>query len=69
MTVIRLLVSAFIVALIVISAAGWVWNGQHQGLSAMVWGRAALVACIAAGVVGLVAIWRTRSLRPERGRP
>ncbi len=57
---IRLLISIFIAALIVIAASGWIWTGSHQPFAQMVWGRTALAACIAAGLVGLGAIWRDR---------
>jgi hypothetical protein len=60
MTIVRLLISAFIVVLIVIAAAGWIWTGEHMPTDQMLWGRAALAGCVVAGVVGLAAVWKDR---------
>jgi hypothetical protein len=61
--VIRLAISGFIVVLIALSVAGWVWAGSHQNAAQSAASRVVLSLCILAGTVGLVALWRTRTTR------
>ena len=60
MTGIRLAISAFIVLLIVVSAAGWVWTGAHQPATQAMASRIVLALGVIAGVTGLTAVWRWR---------
>lgn len=61
MTVVRLAISVFIVLLIAVSVAGWVWTGGNQPPDQWVASRVVLALSALAGALGLVAIWR-----PER---
>ena len=58
MTGIRLAISAFIVLLIVVSVAGWVWTGANQPASQAMASRVVLAIGVIAGVTGLTAVWR-----------
>jgi hypothetical protein len=59
-TAIRAAASLFILVLIVLSAMGWVWTGEHQAPDQVVAGRVVLALCAVTGVVGLIALWRWR---------
>jgi hypothetical protein len=61
--VIRALISLFILVVIALAIAGWLWAGS-QPASQSAWARAALAGCVVAGVVGLVAIWRVGGRGP-----
>ena len=50
--------SAFILVLFVIAALGWNWANTHQTPSHATASHAVLLLSAAAGVVGLVALWR-----------
>jgi predicted acyltransferase len=65
MAIVRLFISAFIVALIVIAATGWIWTGAHMPFDQMLWGRSALAVCVAAGLLGLAAIWKDRRIESQ----
>jgi hypothetical protein len=58
--VIRLAISLFIVILIGVSVTGWIWAGNHQPPAQMAASRTVLTLCVAAGIVGLTALWRVR---------
>jgi membrane protein YdbS with pleckstrin-like domain len=57
-TGIRLAISAFILVLIAVSAAGWIWTGGHQTPSQAIASRVVLALGVIAGVTGLTAVWR-----------
>lgn len=61
MTVVRILISLFVVLLIAVSIAGWVWTTSHQPPPQALASRIVLGAGIIAGVAGLAMIWRTPS--------
>lgn len=54
---IRLALTLFVLALLVLSGMGWVWTGVHQPLPQAVASRAVLALGALAACVGLVAIW------------
>lgn len=58
MTVIRVLISLFVLLLIVVSAAGWIWAGSHQPPGQATASHLVLGLGMLAGVVCLVLIWR-----------
>jgi len=51
--------SAFIGVLFVIAALGWTWAAANQSPAQALASRAVLGLSVAAGVAGLVALWRT----------
>jgi hypothetical protein len=56
---IRLAASLFILVLIGVSAMGWVWTGTQQPPAQALAGRTVLALAALAGVIGLVALWRS----------
>jgi hypothetical protein len=58
MNVVRSVISFFILVLIAVSVAGWIWAGGQPSPRAMMGSRVALAVSAVAGVVGLVAVWR-----------
>lgn len=58
MTIIRLTATLFILLLLATATMGWVWTGTHQTGGPLVAARLVLALSAAAGVVGLVALWR-----------
>ena len=58
MTVVRLLISFFVLLLIAVSAAGWIWAGSHQTPGQAVASHLVLGVGMFAGVVCLITIWR-----------
>jgi hypothetical protein len=50
--------SAFILVLFVIAGLGWTWAGSHQTPAQALASRAVLGLSVAAGVAGLVVLWR-----------
>jgi hypothetical protein len=60
MTVVRVLISSFVLILIVVSVAGWIWTGRHQPAAQSVASHVVLGLGIVAGILGLVTIWRAR---------
>ena len=63
-TAIRAAISTFIVILIGIAGAGWIWTGAHQAPADALGSRVVLGLAVAAGLVGLRMLWR----RPEGSR-
>jgi predicted negative regulator of RcsB-dependent stress response len=61
MTIIRLLISVFLILLIVVATIGWIWVGRHQAAAAAAASRVVLTLCIAAGLAGLGVLWRART--------
>jgi len=62
---VRIAISAFIAVLIVVSTIGWIWTGHHQSPSQAAASRVVLTLGVAAGIVGLVVLWRPDA---QRGR-
>jgi hypothetical protein len=60
MNAIRLVISIFLVVLIGVATTGWIWTGRHQTAAQSAASRVVLTVCIAAGVLGLAVLWRTR---------
>jgi hypothetical protein len=58
MNAIRIVITLFVLALIVISAIGWRWTAAHQSASQAAASHVALGLSMLAGVVGMIAIWR-----------
>ena len=56
--IIRWAISAFILVLLGLSLAGWSWAGANLAGSQATAGRAVLTIGMAAGLVGLRALWR-----------
>ena len=61
MNIIRIAISLFVVLLIGVSVAGWIWAGSHQPFSQAVASRVVLSLGIVAGLIGLRALWRDPS--------
>ena len=66
MNIVRIIISLFIVVLISVASTGWIWTGAHQPAAQAAASRVVLSLCILAGVVGLTALWRTKT--PRSGR-
>lgn len=62
---IRLLISAFVAVLFAVLLRGWVWTAGHQTAAQAAASHVVLSLGLAAGVIGLYAIWRPA--RPLRG--
>lgn len=58
MNAIRTAISLFILILIGIAAAGWIWTGAHQSASQAAASRVVLALAMLAGVAGLLSLWR-----------
>lgn len=63
MNAVRLAISLFIVVLIGVATRGWIWTGSHQPAAQAAASRVVLALCIAAGIVGLGALWLRRPTR------
>lgn len=50
--------SVFILVLFVIAGMGWTWAATHQTPSQALASHAVLALSVAAGVLGLIALWR-----------
>jgi hypothetical protein len=59
MNTIRIAITIFILVLVVLSVAGWVWTGSHQPAAQSLASRVVLSIGALAGIVGLVKIWRS----------
>jgi hypothetical protein len=60
MNSIRLAITVFIMVLIATATTGFVWVGRHQTASQATASRTVLLLCIAAGLIGVRNIWRSR---------
>lgn len=60
LNVFRLLITAFIVVLIAVASTGWVWVGSHQSSAQAFASRVVLTVCVAAGLIGVGALWSRR---------
>jgi hypothetical protein len=58
MNVIRIAISLFILVLITVCVAGWIWTGTHQPASQALAGRTVLTLAMMAGLGGLAVLWR-----------
>ncbi|HUK36349.1 MAG TPA: hypothetical protein VLV86_20675 [Vicinamibacterales bacterium] len=67
MNAIRIVISLFIAALIVIAALGWRWTSAHQLPAQAAASHLALGLSIVVGLVGLITIWRIRPDGSKRG--
>lgn len=61
MTLVRILVTLFVAAILAAAAAGWVWTGQHQPPAGAMASRVVLSISAIAGLVALIAVWRPNS--------
>jgi membrane protein YdbS with pleckstrin-like domain len=59
-TVVRIAITSFVVILIAIAAAGWIWTGAHQPAPQAMAGRAVLALSVRMGLVGMKAMWSHR---------
>ena len=59
MNAIRIAITIFILVLVVLSVAGWVWTGSHQPAAQSLASRIVLTIGALAGIVGLVKIWKS----------
>lgn len=59
-TVVRFLITGFILVLVTIASTGWVWVGGHQPPGQALASRIVLTLCIVAGLIGVRAVWRRR---------
>ena len=57
---VRVAISLFIVVLIGLSTAGWIWTGAHQSAAQSTASRTVLALGIMAGLVGLRFLWGRR---------
>jgi hypothetical protein len=63
MTFIRVAMSVFVLLLISVSLAGWIWTGSHQPPAQAIASRTVLTLGMAGGLVGLFTIWRGGSAK------
>jgi MYXO-CTERM domain-containing protein len=64
LNIVRTVISLFILLLIGVSVAGWVWTGRHQTASQASASHVVLTLGALAAVVGLLTLWRPR--RPSK---
>jgi len=58
MTLIRVLMTTFVLLLIAVSLAGWIWTGGNQPPAQAMASRLVLTLGMIGGLIGLRAIWR-----------
>lgn len=63
MNVIRSIISVFLIALLVLSVAGWIWAGD-QPSQTQIGARVVLVVCGISSIGGLVLIWSIKRPQP-----
>jgi hypothetical protein len=63
MTLVRILVTLFVAAILAATVAGWVWTGQHQPPAGAIASRVVLSISAIAGLVALVVVWRPHPAR------
>jgi membrane protein YdbS with pleckstrin-like domain len=61
MRLVRIAMSVFVLLLISVSVAGWVWTGGHQAPAQATASRIVLTLGVTGGLVGLHAIWKNRA--------
>lgn len=59
---IRIAISAFILVLVCLCVAGWIWTGIHQPPAKAAASHLVLGIAILSGLIGLVAVWRRPTL-------
>jgi hypothetical protein len=59
-TIVRLVITGFILVLITIATTGWLWVGSHQAPAQALASRVVLTLCVAAGLIGVKAVWARR---------
>ena len=60
LTVVRVVITGFILVLITIASTGWLWVGSHQTAAQALASRIVLTLCVVAGLVGVKAVWSRR---------
>lgn len=58
MTLVRILVTVFVAAILTATIVGWIWTGAHQPPAGAFASRIVLGLAALSGVVALVAVWR-----------
>jgi hypothetical protein len=53
-------ITGFILVLITIATTGWLWVGSHQAPAQALASRVVLTLCVAAGLIGVKAVWARR---------
>lgn len=59
-TVVRVVITGFVLVLIAIASTGWLWVGGHQAPAQALASRIVLTLSVVAGLVGMKAIWSRR---------
>ena len=57
---VRIAITAFIVVLIITATRGFIWVGSHQTAAQAIASRTVLLLSIAAGIIGVKKVWRSR---------
>ena len=57
---VRIAITAFIVVLILTATRGFIWVGSHQTAAQAIASRTVLLLSIAAGIIGVRKVWRSR---------
>ena len=57
---VRIAITAFIVVLIITATRGFIWVGSHQTAAQATASRTVLLLSIAAGIIGVRKVWRSR---------
>ena len=60
LTVVRCVITGFILVLITIATTGWLWVGSHQPPGQALASRVVLTLCVAAGLIGVMVVWARR---------
>lgn len=63
MALIRIAMSIFVLLLMTVSMAGWIWTGSHQPRAQAIASRVVLTLGMTGGLVGLYTIWRDRTAK------
>ena len=61
LTVIRFVITGFILVLITVASTGWVWVGSHQSPAQALGSRVVLTLCVVAGLIGVRVVWSRRN--------
>ena len=60
LTVVRFVITGFILVLITVASTGWVWVGSHQSPAQALASRVVLTLCVVAGLIGVRVVWSHR---------
>lgn len=63
MTLVRTLVTVFVMAILLAVVVGWQWTGQNQPPAGAMASRIVLALSALSGCVALVAVWRSNGAR------